>query len=101
MDDTGSELRGLHHISFVRNLRKQYEWPIEMWQTNPDFPVPGTGIDSLYQIATNVGGGYYFCPPAQKSERDFLGSEMFAAYEKARSTFKQKPHGNPLRKHSS
>jgi deferrochelatase/peroxidase EfeB len=88
VDQDGSELRGLHHISFVRNLRKQYEWPVEMWQTNPDFPVPGTGIDALYQIATNVGGGYYFCPPGPKSPRDFLGSEIFAAHNKAHTGFR-------------
>jgi deferrochelatase/peroxidase EfeB len=37
-----------------------------MWQTNPNFPEPGSGGDELYRIgaAANMSGGYYFMPPA-------------------------------------
>lgn len=66
LDGDGEEVRGLHHMSFVRRLTDQYEWPVLMWQTNPDFPEPGTGGDDLYKIggAANISGGYYFMPPA-------------------------------------
>jgi deferrochelatase/peroxidase EfeB len=65
LDVRGCEQRGVHHMSFVRNLGLQYEWRIRMWQMNPSFPAEGSGTDSLYGAlggATNVGGGYYFMP---------------------------------------
>jgi deferrochelatase/peroxidase EfeB len=64
LDEAGEEVRGLHHLSFARNLGAQYEWPVHMWQMNPNFPTPGTGLDVLYGIggAANIGGGYYFIP---------------------------------------
>lgn len=77
--ESGEELRGLHHLSFARNLGHQYEWPVHMWQMNPDFPAPGTGIDALYEKvggARNVGGGYFFIPPAAVAQDDYLGSAL-------------------------
>jgi deferrochelatase/peroxidase EfeB len=78
LDATGEEIRGLHHISFVRNLATQYEWPVQMWQMNPDFPKPGSGRDALYDSggAANIGGGYYFLPPAPVGRGDHLGSVL-------------------------
>lgn len=75
----GMEMRGLHHLSFVRNLGAQYEWPVLMWQTNPDFPFRGAGRDDLYTSggASNIGGGYYFMPPAPRSSA-YLGSQLLA-----------------------
>lgn len=66
LDEAGEEVRGLHHLSFARNLGAQYEWPVHMWQMNENFPTPGAGLDALYGIggAANVGGGYYFIPAA-------------------------------------
>jgi deferrochelatase/peroxidase EfeB len=66
LDASGAEIRGLHHLSFVRDLTKQYEWPVLMWQTNSDFPHPGSGIDALYESggAANLTSGYYFMPAA-------------------------------------
>jgi deferrochelatase/peroxidase EfeB len=66
LDETGDEMRGVHHMSFVRRLTEQYEWPVLMWQTNPDFPTKGAGGDSLYESggASNMSAGYYFMPPA-------------------------------------
>jgi deferrochelatase/peroxidase EfeB len=80
VDASGEEARGVHHISFVRNLAVQYEWPVLMWQMNPDFPHPGAGRDALYDAggAANVGGGYYFLPPAPHSKQDHLGSALLA-----------------------
>jgi deferrochelatase/peroxidase EfeB len=64
-DARGHELRGVHHLSFARNLALQYEWRIQMWQMNQNFPQQHSGADSLYSPnggAMNVGGGYYFVP---------------------------------------
>ncbi len=65
LDAKGDDLRGVHHLSFVRNLGRQYEWRVQMWEMNPNFPAKNTGIDALYNPAggaSNVGGGYYFVP---------------------------------------
>lgn len=75
LDDDGEEVRGLHHLSFARDLVGQYEWPVLMWQTNPDFPIPNAGSDALYGIsggAANIGGGYYFIPAAA-ADHDYVG----------------------------
>jgi deferrochelatase/peroxidase EfeB len=79
VDAEGQEVRGVHHISFVRDLVVQYEWPVLLWQTNPDFPRKGTGMDALFARggAATIGGGYYFMPPAPRSADDFIGSGMF------------------------
>jgi deferrochelatase/peroxidase EfeB len=77
LDAEGEEVRGLHHLSFARNLGAQYEWPVLMWQTNPDFPTPGAGMDALYGPggAANIGGGYYFMPRAAQGD-DHLGAGL-------------------------
>jgi deferrochelatase/peroxidase EfeB len=70
IDDDGNELRGVHHLSFTRQLGPAYDWRIRMWQMNPDFPAAGTGTDALYGRlggAMNVAGGYYFIPPGGKN----------------------------------
>jgi deferrochelatase/peroxidase EfeB len=79
LDAAGGELRGLHHLSFVRNLTTQYEWPVLLWQTNPNFPKQGTGMDALYARggAANIGGGYYFIPAAAQAADDYIGSGLF------------------------
>jgi deferrochelatase/peroxidase EfeB len=79
LDAEGQEVRGLHHLSFVRNLITQYEWPILLWQTNKDFPVKDAGIDGLYARggAANIGGGYYFMPAAAWTKGDFVGAGLF------------------------
>ena len=79
LDAAGQVDCGLHFLAYMRNLRRQFEWVAQMWQMNPDFPVPGTGIDVLYArgILSTVGG-YYFCPPAPRGKDAFLGSRMFA-----------------------
>ncbi|NJO34804.1 MAG: hypothetical protein HC869_18490, partial [Rhodospirillales bacterium] len=65
LDEKSEEIRGLHHLSFARDLVAQYEWPVLMWQTNPDFQ-KGAGQDALYEHggAANIASGYYFMPPA-------------------------------------
>jgi deferrochelatase/peroxidase EfeB len=77
LDAAGDEVRGLHHLSFARNLGAQYEWPVLMWQTNPDFPEPGTGTDALYGPggAANIAGGYYFMPAAA-ADGEHLGAGL-------------------------
>jgi deferrochelatase/peroxidase EfeB len=76
LDSHGCELRGVHHLSFARDLVKQYEWPVLMWQTNPDFPTPGTGMDALYGGggAANVFAGYYFVPSIDPGS--FIGAAL-------------------------
>jgi deferrochelatase/peroxidase EfeB len=78
LDAQGQVQSGLLFLAFARNLRKQFEWPVLNWQTNPDFPVPGTGIDALYEsrVLTNIAGGYYFCPRAPL-ENEYVGLDMF------------------------
>lgn len=80
LDAKGDEVRGIHHLSFVRNLARQYEWPVHMWQMNKDFPTPGAGIDKLYEVggASNVGGGYYFIPSAPLTKEDHVGSLLLS-----------------------
>ncbi len=80
LDAAGEVQSGLLFLAFARDLRRQFEWPVLNWQTNPDFPIPNTGIDALYAsgVLTNIAGGYYFCPPAPRSEEDFIGSGMFS-----------------------
>lgn len=60
-------------------LRKQFEWPVQSWQTDPDFPSPGTGIDVMFSsgVLSNISGGYYFCPPAVNGAEDFLAYAIF------------------------
>jgi deferrochelatase/peroxidase EfeB len=79
LDEAGEEVRGLHHLSFARSLGTQYEWPVLMWQMNPDFPTAGSGMDVLYKIggAANVGGGYYFIPAAQPGAGRPIGAELW------------------------
>lgn len=78
LDASGEEIRGLHHVSYVRNLSKQYEWPVQMWEMNKDFPTPGAGHDALYGAggAANIGGCYAFMPPAPRGNGDYLGSAL-------------------------
>jgi deferrochelatase/peroxidase EfeB len=79
IDAEGNVSCGLLFLAFMHDLRKQFEWVVQNWQLNPDFPRPNTGIDALYeqQILSNVTGGYYFCPPAPTGSSDFLGSALF------------------------
>jgi deferrochelatase/peroxidase EfeB len=78
LDANGEEIRGLHHLSFARDLLAQYEWPVQMWQMNKDFPHPAAGIDALYELggASNIGGGYYFMPAAPREEQHFGSALM-------------------------
>lgn len=59
----GKLQRGLIFISFSRTLSTQPEFILKAWLRNPDFPVPGAGLDPLLQFDTSVlAGGYYFIP---------------------------------------
>jgi deferrochelatase/peroxidase EfeB len=59
---------GLQFLAFMKDLRSQFEWRVESWQLNPDFPYLGTGIDAMFanKILQAEGGGFYFCPPAPR-----------------------------------
>ncbi|BBO30448.1 Dyp-type peroxidase [Lacipirellula parvula] len=79
IDGTGKASCGLLFLAFMHDLRKQFEWAVNNWQLNPDFPLKGTGIDALYGrgILSNIDGGYYFCPPSPKGSEGFAGSALF------------------------
>lgn len=79
LDAAGNIVLGLQFLAFMKNIKQQFEWATQMWQMNPDFPVPGTGIDALFAegILSTMAGGYYFCPPGRRSTDDFIGSELF------------------------
>ncbi len=75
---------GLHFIAYMKNIQQQFEHVTNMWQMNEHFPVKDTGIDALYAkgVLQTIGGGYYFCPPAPRNSRSFLGSEMFTDFKR-------------------
>lgn len=79
LDGEGGFTNGLLFLAFMKSIQRQFEHVTNMWQMNPDFPVPGTGIDALFArgVLSTVDGGYYFCPPAPTDEKDFLGSGIF------------------------
>ncbi|HYC28689.1 MAG TPA: Dyp-type peroxidase, partial [Chitinophagaceae bacterium] len=83
VDRTGQAYNGLHFMAYMKSIQRQFEHVTNMWQMNPDFPVPGTGIDALYAkgVLQTVDGGYYFCPPAPKDKDDFIGSGLFKSNE--------------------
>jgi deferrochelatase/peroxidase EfeB len=67
---------GLHFLAFMESIQHQFEHVTNMWQMNPDFPVPGAGVDALFALGVleTIDGGYYFCPPA---DSEYLGAGMF------------------------
>jgi deferrochelatase/peroxidase EfeB len=83
IDANGNLSVGLHFLAFMKSIQHQFEWVVRLWQTNPDFPEPGIGIDALYahEIISTVGGGYYFCPPARREPADFIASALFQEKE--------------------
>lgn len=80
LDETGQSANGLHFIAFMKSIQQQFEHVTNMWQMNPDFPLPGIGRDALYErgVLSTVDGGYYFCPPGLNCDCDWFGSGMFA-----------------------
>jgi hypothetical protein len=68
LDKHGQAINGLHFVAFMKCIQQQFEHVVNMWQMNPDFPVPGSGVDALYAkgILSTIDGGYYFCPPWAK-----------------------------------
>ncbi len=66
----GELRRGLVFICFGRTLATQFEFIVRAWMNNPDFPMPGTGVDRLQAFDRQVlCGGYYFVPPlARKAQ---------------------------------
>lgn len=74
----GEFVNGLHFVAFMRSIQQQFEHVTNMWQMNPGFPEPGTGIDALYGkgVLETVDGGYYFCPP-MPAAGDYFCSGMF------------------------
>jgi deferrochelatase/peroxidase EfeB len=61
---TGLEL-GLVFVCFARTITTQFEFITRAWTTNPNFPAPGTGVDSLRAFEHVLAGGYFFVPPLQ------------------------------------
>ncbi len=65
---TGMQL-GLVFVCFGRTITTQFEFITRAWTTNPDFPTPGAGIDTLRNFEQVLSGGYFFAPPLER-ERD-------------------------------
>lgn len=76
---TGCTVNGLQFVAFMKSIQQQFEHVTNMWQMNPDFPVPGTGNDVLFEkgILSVIDGGYYFCPPGLRKAGDFIGAPLF------------------------
>lgn len=79
VDASGDLVVGLHFLGYMRSLRDQFEWIVQQWQTNPDFPRRGAGMDVMYRegILSAIDGGYYFCPPAEGGTH-YIGERMLA-----------------------
>lgn len=79
LSEDGRSANGLHFVAFMKNIQQQFEHVTNMWQMNPDFPLPNTGIDALYArgVLSTVDGGYYFCPPGLRHADDFFASGLF------------------------
>ncbi|MEY2927734.1 MAG: hypothetical protein RL367_2211 [Pseudomonadota bacterium] len=76
---SGHTVNGLQFVAFMKSIQQQFEHVVNMWQMNPDFPVPDAGIDALFanQILSTLDGGYYFCPPGLQHKGDYFGSGLF------------------------
>ena len=60
----GGLRRGLVFVCFGRTISTQFEFVVRAWMNNPNFPVPGAGVDRLRRFDQQVlSGGYYFVPP--------------------------------------
>jgi deferrochelatase/peroxidase EfeB len=80
INESGECVNGLHFVAFMKSIQRQFEHIVNMWQMNPDFPIANTGPDALYAngILSTIDGGYYFCPPGLRNDKDYFGSGMFA-----------------------
>lgn len=73
----GTLQRGLLFIAFGRTLSTQVDFIMKAWLKNPNFPVPGAGIDPLLNLEVQasqgisqvIAGGYYFVPPLNDPEQ--------------------------------
>jgi deferrochelatase/peroxidase EfeB len=57
--------RGLVFICFGRTITTQFEFVTRAWTTNPNFPRPGAGLDTLRAFEQVLFGGYFFVPPLE------------------------------------
>ena len=55
-------LRGLVFVAFGRTITTQFEFITRAWTANPNFPVPGAGVDALRAFEQVLCGGYFFAP---------------------------------------
>lgn len=62
-------LRGLVFICFGRTITTQFEFITRGWTTNPNFPQPGAGTDTLRQFERVLCGGYFFAPPLSRANQ--------------------------------
>jgi deferrochelatase/peroxidase EfeB len=61
-----STRRGLIFVAYGRTITTQFEFITRAWTTNPNFPVPGAGVDALRAFESVLCGGYFFVPPLQR-----------------------------------
>jgi deferrochelatase/peroxidase EfeB len=66
---TNRTSRGVVFICFGRTISTQFEFITRAWTTNPNFPLPGAGIDALRAYERVLSGGYFFVPPLSDAAR--------------------------------
>jgi hypothetical protein len=54
-------------VAFGRTISTQFEFITRAWTANPNFPVPGAGVDLLRNFESVLCGGYFFVPPLTAS----------------------------------
>ncbi|HTB50753.1 MAG TPA: Dyp-type peroxidase [Solirubrobacteraceae bacterium] len=75
LNPDGSDERGLQFVSYQRSL-DEFAAIFGRWMTNPSFPAPGTGTDSLLAsgVITIEKAGFFFSPPRDSR---FIGAQIF------------------------
>jgi deferrochelatase/peroxidase EfeB len=61
--------RGLLFACFGRTITTQFEFITCAWTTNPNFPRPNDGVDTLRAFEHVLCGGYFFVPPVTNAAK--------------------------------
>jgi Dyp-type peroxidase family len=77
LNPDGTDETGLQFVSYQRSL-DEFATIFGRWMTNPSFPAPGAGDDSLLAsgVITIEKAGFFFSPP---KDARFIGASIFDA----------------------